>query len=789
MKRYFAAILALIAILSCSKITENDISSLEHPSDITPAGRGELKVSARIDTKTEMASGGLEMAFVDGDKIALTLVDSELRADEVPFTAYGADGSGCDFLQPESISITVNEGATAYAYYPFDKFVDDVTPSVGINDWVEVKSADWSGTKTFTIPPEQEQLSSGDFSNLRKYIYLAAKPATVENSAVTLRFSPVSAQVRVKLTNSTGESITVDYVTLSGDGVCSLSGVFSFDLTADPSVANSGYSLTEIAGEPSVKLSLMTPAVLPDGASADLYFVTAPCESANMTLSVHTTSGGTLEAVKYFDNAKQQFTRALRRHLGFTLRPAAGGNYHTLDVPVHEEGAMYDTYEGLVMAGYQGWHGCPGDGRSGWGDTEMWYQYAFYNQFNGVMGPGPLHSKIDFWPYMDEYTNTYNTNFKYSDNTTAAVYSSMDYQTVDTHFKWMKQYGIDGVFMQRFASMIGYEMPKKFNDRVLDNAMTASNKYDRAIAVMYDMVGLKADNGNTTPAVSVILDDAAALLERYHLNDRSAGQRYYLYHNGKPLIGLVSACQINMPYDKNDAISIINGLKALGYSVMVGLPTYWREGGTDCPSQVTDVAALADVVMPWFVGRYDYDGSILGSSYSFDNFTGLIDGDIAWCNANGVDYAPNCWPGFRWENSHPQSKIFPRKGGDFLWKQIYYDITAGADMIYIAMFDEINEGTAIYKCLEESDVPGNTPSESYYVKYENGTYTVQDNDESWLWHVTAGSNKWCKKASEIAVPLGGIEDGLGEDYYLWLTGQARRMLRGEIPISATKPTK
>lgn len=789
MKRYLAAILALSAVLSCSKIAENDISSPEQPAVETPAERGELKVSARIATKTVMSSEGLEMAFVDGDKISLTLIDSELRADDVAFTADGADGSGCDFLQPENISITVNEGATAYAYYPYDKLISDASPSVGINEWEEVKSAGWSGTKAFTIPSEQVQPSSGDFSNLRKYIYLAAKPAAVENGAVILAFSPVSAQVRVKLTNSTGEPITVDYVTLSGDGVYSLSGQFSFNLTQDPSVSNSNYALTEIGGEPSVKLTLASPAVLADGASADLFFVIAPCESANMTLSVHTTSGNTLQAVKYFKNANQMFTRALRRHLGFTLTSAAGGNYHTLDVPVHRDGQMYDTYKGLVMAGYQGWHGCPGDGRSSWGDTEAWYQYALYNMFGGVMGPGPLHSKIDFWPYMDEYANTYNTAFKYPDNSTAAVYSSMDYQTVDTHFKWMKQYGIDGVFMQRFASMIGYEHPKKFNDCVLENAMAASNKYDRAIAVMYDMVGLKADNGNTTPALSVILDDAAVLMDKYHLNDRSAGQRYYLYHNGKPLIGLVSACQINMPYDNNDAITLINGLKALGFSVMLGLPTYWRQGGADCPSPVTDVAALADVVMPWFVGRYDYDGSVLGSSKSFDSFKSLIDGDIAWCNANGVDYAPNCWPGFRWENSHPQSNIFPRKSGDFLWKQVYYDISAGADMLYIAMFDETNEGTAIFKCLEESAAPLNTPSESYYVKYENGTYSVQEGDENWLWHLTAGSSKWCKQASEIAVPFGGIEDGLGEDYYLWLTGQARRMLRGEIPLSATKPTK
>ena len=30
--------------------------------------------------------------------------------------------------------------------------------------------------------------------------------------------------------------------------------------------------------------------------------------------------------------------------------------------PIHEDGEPYDTYKGLIMAGYQGWFGTPGDG-------------------------------------------------------------------------------------------------------------------------------------------------------------------------------------------------------------------------------------------------------------------------------------------------------------------------------------------------------------------------------------------------------------------------------------------
>jgi glycoprotein endo-alpha-1,2-mannosidase len=103
---------------------------------------------------------------------------------------------------------------------------------------------------------------------------------------------------------------------------------------------------------------------------------------------------------------------------------------------------------------------------------------------------------------------------------------------------------------------------------------------------------------------------------------------------------------------------------------------------------------------------------------------------------------PIVFPGFSWNNMLPPgrpSSTTPRNGGSFLWKQINGATSQGAQMIYVAMFDEIDEGTAVYKIAH--DVP-------------------------------VGESKF--------VPL---EPGLPSDYYLWLTGEAARLLKSgaELP--------
>ena len=127
----------------------------------------------------------------------------------------------------------------------------------------------------------------------------------------------------------------------------------------------------------------------------------------------------------------------------------------------------YASYTNLVMAGYQGWFAAEGDD-----SNRGWYHY-------GIKGDDtPGRTTVDMWPDMTEYTKKYKSPFQYSDGSSAYLYSSYDEETIDLHFKWMKEYGIDGVHMQRFLSEVTSDKSKgkqHFN-KVLKSALKAAKK-------------------------------------------------------------------------------------------------------------------------------------------------------------------------------------------------------------------------------------------------------------------------------------------------------------------------
>ncbi|MGN6553376.1 MAG: glycoside hydrolase family 71/99-like protein [Verrucomicrobiota bacterium] len=401
---------------------------------------------------------------------------------------------------------------------------------------------------------------------------------------------------------------------------------------------------------------------------------------------------------------------------------------------------MFPTYTGRVMCGYQGWFRAEGDG-SGSG----WVHYCVEGKFD------PEHLKVDLWPDVSEYAKTYPTPFVNANGKPARVFSSYDESTVQLHFRWMREYGIDGVFMQRFYDVTRTPESRREGRVILSHALKASQEQGRAIAVMYDLSGLRPGLDDC----SSVIQDWKELVDELKLTSQGTNQTY-LYHRGKPLVAIWGLGFPDRPYKLQD-IGIEKLLDFLkndpdygGCSVMLGVPTYFRELKRDClpDPYLHAVMAKADVIMPWFVQRFS---SV--KTGDLKRYEEQVKADLAWCEERKLDYAPLVYPGFTWYNvsrqefggRHPLNQC-PRQQGRFYWSQISSAVGAGASMIYVAMFDEIDEGTAIFKCVRRPprvDSPGK---------------------------------------------LQGYED-VAPDHYLWLTGQAGRLLRGEIPASKAMPTR
>ena len=81
--------------------------------------------------------------------------------------------------------------------------------------------------------------------------------------------------------------------------------------------------------------------------------------------------------------------------------------------------------------------------------------------------------------------------------------------------------------------------------------------------------------------------------------------------------------------------------------------------------------------------------------------------DRKWCEENEIDYLPVIYPGFSWHNMKGDKlDAIPRKGGRFYWDQFVAARAAGIATAYVAMFDEVDEATAIFKVSNNPPVGG-----------------------------------------------------------------------------------
>lgn len=346
------------------------------------------------------------------------------------------------------------------------------------------------------------------------------------------------------------------------------------------------------------------------------------------------------------------------------------------DAPVwpalHVNKVDNSTLDGKVMFGYQGWFNHPDDGAGlgwiHWGDL---YE--------------PIKLSCDLFPDMREFgaDEKYDSHFTFRDGSMAPVFSSFNENTTVRHMKWVRDYNLDGVFIQRFISSAA-SAPKMDNkDTTAVNVMRGCEKYGGVFAIMYDGIANKVEE---MKADWMHLVDDIGVTE----SDR------YLHHRGLPLVSLWGyTVRDEATYDQlEEMIEFFTNNPDPKYraSVKLGVAWNWYD-----QTEFQESFKKVEVISPWFSGNTDYDRG------------------QAWCDQNNVDYLPVVHPGFSWHNlsldyeDHGDSGDLnrtPRDKGNFLWDEVNEVVSVSAKSVYIAMFDEIDEGTAMFKCAETiDDVP------------------------------------------------------------------------------------
>lgn len=386
---------------------------------------------------------------------------------------------------------------------------------------------------------------------------------------------------------------------------------------------------------------------------------------------------------------------------------------------------------GHVIAGYQGWFANPGDG----------------SPVGNLGKAGNDHHNLETYPDLREFppSEQFATTWgNLPDGSPAKMFSSDRDFTIDLHVTWMKEYGVDVAAVQRFGEVARESFNRDQKNEVTTRMMKACRRHGVKFYIEYDASG-SGGGGWGPDFVTGIENDWKA----YAVDQHIAASPAYARENGRPVVELwgIGGKFNGISDDVGKWLTLVNWFKSQGCYVIAGTPTGWlgTSGFSDALPGFESVYEACNAINPWIVGRLRTDSDC--DNYAAKN----LEPELAWCKQRGIDYMPCVYPGTSFHNSardRPKN-IIPRRHGDLMWRQFANIRSKGISCCFVSMFDEFNEATAIAKSAENiSHVP------------EGQWYLTLDAD--------------------------GV--ALSSDYYLRLTSDGGKMLKGHAPLQWTCPT-
>jgi len=388
------------------------------------------------------------------------------------------------------------------------------------------------------------------------------------------------------------------------------------------------------------------------------------------------------------------------------------------------------SLEGKWLTGYQAWFRTPSDG------TNMnWTHYS------GGKNPTAEGLVVDMWPDTSEFPVELKDavpGFFHPNGEQAYLYSSTKAEIIDTHFKWMKEYDIDGVWLQRFVvGLPGEKFEKNFPiyKEIMDRVVASAKKHGRVWGINFDPAA-----ANRETVFDAIITEWKRMVDLGY----TTPENNYIQHNGLPVINLWAL------HNKGDRFTPITAEIALQFTKFFKQEGKYQafviSGATWPWAKVTDPEYMElkenmQAVIPWNVGNYSVKDGVAYAA------TAYWEKDKEFAEEYGMIWMPTIYPGFSWKNMNrfrKDAEVFiDRRKGEFLWRQFVEAHKIGADTLFLAMFDEVDEASAFFKVSPEP------PTQGHFV----GT------------------------------------DGMPSDWWLQLVREARRIYRSGEEFPATIPLK